>query len=283
LENCTASLECSTSENLYCDYGYYGGANTTGICLCNTSWQFWDGSVCATKLTIGGECTSNTECNSANGLFCSNYTQSVGTCDCDKNHFWNTTCIIKQWFNTSCTSGYVCDDNRGLLCQSTGGALFQKCDCYNTSFIWNSLYVANGSNMCVLKLGNGQSVCYGDLDCQDFNYLYCYNNTCRCSYDAYWDGTRCQPKRNYTDPCDNTTECRDFAPVDLICRAGPSASGALQCLCNITSYWEACLQACTTSKKVRIRFFRFFEFNINLFSVSKLVHLYRIVQVMNVI
>ncbi len=267
-ENCTASIPCSSSQNLYCDFSYYGGANTSGICLCNSSWSYWDLSTCASKLSIGGQCTSNTQCISAYGLFCSNYTQSVGTCDCDKNHYWNYTCIIKQWYNTSCATGYVCDDNRGLLCQSTGGALFEKCDCYNTSFIWDSLYVTR-QDTCILKLGYGQSPCYGDLECEDFDYLYCYNHTCLCAYYDYWDGSRCQPKRNYTDPCANTTQCRDFFPVDLVCRAGPSASGALECLCSLTSYWDSCLQQCVISKTVRILLF--FLFKIYLFSFNKRV------------
>ena len=101
LDNCSNSILCSTSQNLYCDFSYYGGASTIGVCLCNTSWLYWDGTTCTSKLSIGGECTNNIQCIAAEGLFCSNYTPSVGTCDCDQYHFWNDTCIIKQWFNTS--------------------------------------------------------------------------------------------------------------------------------------------------------------------------------------
>ncbi|UJR31360.1 hypothetical protein I4U23_018854 [Adineta vaga] len=238
-----------TSQNLYCDFSYYGGANTTGICLCNNSWSYWDGLICTRKLSVGGECSNNTQCISSDGLFCSNYSQSIGTCDCDKNHYWNNTCVQKKWFNESCSTSYICDDNRGLQCQGTGGALFEKCDCYNISFIWDSLYVTNRSQTCIKKLTNDQSTCYGDLECEDFNYLVCTNGTCKCEYIDYWDGSRCQAKRNYTNPCDNTTQCRDFSPVDLICRPGPTASNALQCLCSLTSYWEDCLQACVVSKK----------------------------------
>ncbi|CAF0993516.1 unnamed protein product [Rotaria sordida] len=248
LQNCTLTLTCSTSQNLFCNFSYYGGANTSGICLCNSSWSYWDGTTCASKLSIGGKCTSDTHCIASDGLFCSNYTQSVSTCDCDKDHFWNYTCIIKQWYNTTCSSSYVCDDNRGLQCQGLGGILFQKCDCYNTSYIWDSLYVTNRSYTCIPKLSNLQSPCYGDLECQDFNYLKCNNSVCRCVYTDYWDVSRCQPKRNYTDPCSITTECRDFSPVNLICRNGTTVPPALQCLCNITSFWDDCLQACVVSK-----------------------------------
>lgn len=183
LENCTVALKCSTSQNLYCN----NTGPTTGICLCNTSTSFWDGTTCASKLTIGGVCTSSSECNSADNLFCSNYTQSLGTCDCDKYNFWNYTCINKQLFNTSCTSSYVCDDNRGLFCQGSGGALFQKCDCFNISYTWDSLYVTNKSKTCVRKLVYNQSTCFGDLDCEDYNYLVCYNGTCKCQYFDYFD------------------------------------------------------------------------------------------------
>ncbi len=254
LDNCSSTILCSSSENLYCDLSYYGGANTTGICLCNSSWSYWDGITCTSKLSIGGECSTNTNCISSVGLICSNYTQSAGTCDCDQYHFWNNTCTQKLWFNTSCSTSYVCDDNRGLQCQGLGGSMFQKCDCYNVSYIWDSLYVTNRSHTCILKLTNGASPCFGDLECQDFNYLQCNNGTCGCNYDAYWDGSRCQPKRNYTDPCAGTYQCRDFNPVDLICRLGTTATPVLQCLCNITSFWDACLQACITSKEVKVFF-----------------------------
>lgn len=252
-DNCTSSIQCSTSQGLFCDYSVFGGSNLTGRCLCNSSWSYWDGETCASKLSIGGVCSSNTHCIASAGLFCSNYTQSLGTCDCDKNHFWNSTCILKQWYNTTCDSHYVCDDNRGLQCPGVGAAMFQRCDCYNTSYIWDSLYV-NRSYTCILKLTNGQTNCSGDLECQDFNYLQCNNGTCGCDYIDYWNGDRCQPKRNYTDPCDNITQCRDFSPVNLICRFGSTAPPALQCLCNITSYWEICQQACVTAKQVRIDF-----------------------------
>jgi len=257
LQNCSAILQCSASVNLYCDFSYYGGLNLTGICLCNNSWSFWDGLTCADKLTIGGACTDDTECMASADLFCSNYTQSIGTCDCDKNHFWNSTCIIKQWYNTSCSSSYVCDDNRGLQCQGLGGSMFEKCDCYNETYIWDSLYI-NRSDTCILRLTNGQSTCYGDLECQVYNYLQCNSGTCGCSSINYWDGARCQVKRNYTDPCSNTTECRDFNPVDLICRLGSTVPQTLQCLCNITSFWDDCLQACVTTKEVRIYYYYFF-------------------------
>jgi len=256
-DNCSNSVLCSTSQNLYCDFSYYGGANLSGICTCNNSWSYWDGSICTSKLSIGGQCSNNINCISSDGLFCSNYTPTLGTCDCDKNHFWNSTCIIKQWYNTSCSSSYVCDDNRGLQCQALGGTMFQKCDCYNTSYIWDSLYVTNRSYTCIPKLSDGQTPCFGDLECQDFNYLVCNNGTCGCSYVDYWDGNRCQVKRNYTDPCDNTTECRDFNPVDLICRLGSSVPQILQCLCNTTAFWEQCQQACVISKGVRIYYFFF--------------------------
>ncbi len=274
MQNCSVSFTCSTSQNLYCELSYYGGANLTGVCLCNSSWSYWDGLTCASKLSIGGQCSNSSQCITSNGLFCSNYTQSSGTCDCDKNHYWNDTCTQKLLYNVSCSSSYICDDNRGLQCQGLGGIMFQKCDCFNSSYIWDSLYVTNRSYTCILRLGFNQATCYGNLECQTYNYLQCNNGTCGCNYDAYFDGSLCQPKRNYTDPCTTTTQCRDFNPVDLICRLGSTVPPALQCLCNTSSYWEACTQSCTTSKTVRIFSSRFVRYQlIALFSrFINLVH-----------
>ena len=250
LDPCSSILPCSASQNLFCDLTVPNGV-FPGTCLCNSSWSFWDGLTCASKLSIGGQCSLNTHCISANGLFCSNYTQSLGTCDCDKYFYWNGTCTAKLWYNQSCSSSYVCDDNGGLQCQGLGGSMFQKCDCFNNSYAWDSLYVTNQSHKCIPKKTYGVSTCFGDLECEDFNYLVCNNGTCGCVLIDYWDGTRCQPKRNYTDPCSTTTQCRDFNPVNLICRFGTTVPPVLQCLCNSTSYWEDCTQRCTVSKKVR--------------------------------
>ncbi|CAF4609001.1 unnamed protein product, partial [Rotaria socialis] len=164
-------------------------------------------------------------------------------------HYWNGTCSLKLWYNVSCTSSYVCDDNRGLQCQGLGGIMFQRCDCYNTSYIWDSLYITR-QDKCMLKLGYNQSTCYGNLECQDYNYLVCNGTKCDCLYTAYWDGTVCQPKRNYTDPCSFTYQCRDFGPVNLICIMGTTVPPVLQCLCNATSFWDDCQQACIVSKKI---------------------------------
>ena len=243
-ESCSSSFLCSASQNLYCDIG------GTNLCQCNDSWSYWDGLQCTRKLSIGGKCTDNTACISADGLFCSNYTLSTGQCDCDKNHYWNNTCIIKELYNESCSSSYVCDDNRGLQCQGLGGSMFQKCDCYNTTYIWDSLYTIR-SKTCIPKLTNGGTTCYGDLECEDFNYLKCNSGICGCSSIDYWDGSRCQTKKNYTIACNNTYECRDFSPVNLICTFVLTSPPGYRCDCNATSNWDQCLQQCVTSKKVR--------------------------------
>lgn len=249
LDNCSNVAPCSASQNLYCELSYYGGANLTGACLCNSSWSYWDGITCSTKLSIGGHCSNNTQCIASQNLFCSNYSQSIGTCDCDKNSFWNQTCVSKRRYNDSCATAYECDDNRALMCQGSGGALFGKCDCFNTSFIWDSLYVNNRSYTCIPKLTLNGAPCFGDLECEDFNYLICTNGQCRCNISDYWDGARCQLKRTYLDPCATKNQCQDYNPIDLVCRMGPSS--VLQCVCNPTAYWENCTQRCTTSKGVR--------------------------------
>lgn len=128
--------------------------------------------------------------------------------------------------------------------------MFGKCDCFNNSFIWDSLYTTRAET-CIKKLSYGNRTCYGDLECEDFNYLACVNGTCLCSYVDYWDGSRCQPRGNFSEPCNATTPCRDFNPVNLVCRMGATVPPVLQCLCNLTSYWEPCTQICTVSKKVR--------------------------------
>ena len=243
LDPCSSNDTCSASQNLFCN------GSSSGVCLCDLSWSYWDGITCASKLSIGGQCSTNTHCMASKLLFCSNYTQSAGTCDCDKNHYWNETCMPKLLYAVNCSSNYFCDDNRGLLCRGLSGslAMFQKCDCYNNSYTWDSLYI-NRSQTCIQKLGYNTSTCYGQLECEDFNYLACVSGVCLCNYTDYYDGSRCQPKRTYLDPCNYTYFCKDYDPVNLVCRIGPA--GSLQCVCNISAYWENCTQRCVTAKKV---------------------------------
>lgn len=75
----------------------------------------------------------------------------------------------------------------------------------------------------------------------------CINN-CSSNYTNYYNGTECVPKRNYLDLCNETFECQDYSPVNLVCRIG--SYGFPQCVCNASYYWENCTGRCFMSKKV---------------------------------
>lgn len=100
------------------------------------------------------------------------------------------------------------------------------------------------------RILNNHMKCNNNIERDDFNCLACINGTCTCPLPYYLDGSQCSLKRNYTEPCNSTDHCRDFNPVNLVCRLGSTIPPALQCLCNLTSFWEPCLQQCTTSKRV---------------------------------
>lgn len=78
------------------------------------------------------------------------------------------------------------------------------------------------------------------------------NKTLICDYISYRNGSQCQPKKNYTDSCSDTYECRDFDSVNLVCRVMPIVPPIFHCLCNSTSFWEPCLDRCITTKKVSV-------------------------------
>lgn len=247
-QNCSNSSLCSSADNLYCDYTATGNLSY-GVCACNVSWSFWEGSVCRSQLSIGANCLDNTHCSVADGLICSTYPQSVGTCDCPQDRYWNNGCILKQWYNTSCLSSYVCDDYRGLTCQGLGTAMFQRCDCTHTNLMWDSVY-RNRTFSCVPKKSFYQA-CDGDLECQETNYLSCKNGTCNCNYTDYWDGRLCQVKRTFADPCSSTYECKDYAPIYLTCQVVLPGYWITECLCPTHLYWDHCLQRCVFSKQVQ--------------------------------
>lgn len=52
--------------------------------------------------------------------------------------------------------------------------------------------------------------------CQDDRYLFCINGLCRCSFNAYWDGTICQKQKYAGESCSQDNECRTY-PYNLTC------------------------------------------------------------------
>lgn len=114
-------------------------------------------------------------------------------------------------------------------------------------------------------------------------YLACINGTCTCPLPYYLSANQCLPKRMFTDPCNSTFHCQDFNPFNLICRYGSTIPPVLQCLCNVTSYWEPCFQQCARSKRVKTSSAYFFSITSMFSSAMKLVQLIQIAQLLNVI
>ena len=75
-EFCSKDVLCDISIGLFC---------RNQICSCAED-SFFDGRLCVKKNTgFESVCRMNSDCNSVNGLICS----QNGKCICSKDHFWN--------------------------------------------------------------------------------------------------------------------------------------------------------------------------------------------------
>ena len=257
LSNCSLSLcnfgssnitnsSCLTPSASCFDYR---SRNNTSYCA--------PGAICSLMepCNMTGECSTNTSVCVINSCCASRKVclplQWISLC----SSLNATRSTPKLWYNDTCFTSSYCDESRGLDCDGLGGRFFQRCNCYNNTFIWDAIYTyVNRTFTCVPKKRFNQTGCVGDLECDDAVYLICNNGTCECAHDDYWDGSRCQIKRNYTEPCTNSSECRDFSPVNLVCRNGTTSPSTPSCLCPVAPgvwYWNECLQQCAIAHSVR--------------------------------
>ena len=132
---CTQFDACRTDLGLICQLG---------VCLCNSTIQFWSVSKCINYYTYNqGICSSNSQCAGnlicrLSGTSCTCPTAvAIGFCDCpprsaNSEYYWNSatsTCTPAGYYNDPCSATYQCQYiTKSLVC--SGG----KCICGGTSF-----------------------------------------------------------------------------------------------------------------------------------------------------
>lgn len=156
IKQCTSqlsnSISCSQTDACRTDLGL---SCQSGVCQCNSTIQFWNGTKCINYYTYnGGSCTNSSQCNNAvtslicrtSGTTC-NCPTSIGNglCDCptrvaNNEMYWNLTyCVTAGVHGSSCTSDYHCQQlTLTLECDTTK----LKCVCNNS--LWDSVL-----NVCV--------------------------------------------------------------------------------------------------------------------------------------
>ncbi|CAF4620437.1 unnamed protein product [Rotaria sp. Silwood1] len=243
---CTNAIQCDNTVSLSCNL-------TTYTCTCNESINVWDGTDCVARRSIGGECSSNSECLASQNLVCATTGVWAGTCACPTNYYWNTStslCVIKKLWNATCSTSYECYDGGYLSCQPSAALNTTVCDCSNYTDYWTGFLSNTYSAYCTPKINYGVSsfTCTSSYQCRDYNYVTCVSGQCTCSTDRYWDGTMCEPRLNYSYPCTSTSMCRNWASgPNLQCLTPPSGGSIQQCLCSPTQYFDYCLDSCYTA------------------------------------
>lgn len=123
--SCNNSLQCDSTLLLTCN-------TTAQICTCNQTEYVWDGTQCVIRRTIGGACTSDSQCLVRQNLTCATSGVWNNTCACPTNYYWNTTsslCELKKLWNSTCVTSYECYDGGYLSCQPNGILNTTICDC----------------------------------------------------------------------------------------------------------------------------------------------------------
>jgi hypothetical protein len=163
-QSCSLSTDCRVDLGLIC---------VSGICQCDSTFQFWFGSSCTNYLLYNdGTCTSDNQC--FGNLICSlsgsscNCPITIGNARCDcptpvigSEYYWNSNqsqCVIAGLFNEFCDYGnYTCQtltqgtqcDLTTKICNCASPKIFRNGTCVECPIGWifyrNSCFYGNNN------------------------------------------------------------------------------------------------------------------------------------------
>ena len=253
--NCTELDACRPDLGLSCQ---------GSLCKCNSSTQFWNGSLCINYYTYNsGVCSNDNQCNgdlicmSASTVSCSCPSiVTIGKCDCPApvfgfEYFWNgTSCIESFAFNMSCSSSltsYMCKNKtEGTYC--SGSPSF-KCACTS------SQYYDYSTNKCETLIANTAACTQVDA-CRSDLGLSCLTSLCQCnSTYQFWNGTRCVNYLSYNEgTCTSSSQCNAKSLLTCVLSAAstcncPNVVPVGKCDCktadsNNSYYWNSTTSTC---------------------------------------
>ena len=240
-QQCILSSDCRGDLGLSCQ---------SGLCLCNSAIQFWNGLTCTNKYlynnqscTYSYQCANSYSCN-YNGTSCNCPLNVVGKCDCPtraigSEYYYNgTLCISALTYNQTCIANYTCKYlTQNTFCNGT-------CICPPTTY-FNTTF-----QNCTNQLTYNQSCSYNQ-QCRDDLGLICITSQCKCnSTIQFWTGTSCVNYYTYDNQtCTSTSQCASTLTCNLnstnsTCNC-PSSLTSNKCDCPRTIgneyYWNGSL------------------------------------------
>ncbi|CAF0927464.1 unnamed protein product [Rotaria sp. Silwood1] len=221
-------------SNFICD--------STGVCTCNATTQYFNGSYCITQYSYNDTCSETRHCSNTSNLYCTS-----NRCTCMSNYYWNgSVCASKLLGWQTCNnitigaSALPCDDTLSLYCYSNS-----TCQCPSTMF-WDINY-----QQCETKRLYGD-ICNADFYCNETLNFICptvpgtcncpsWSNdyTCDCRPNWFYDGLQCIQRKSINGTCPNTYACDINTP--LVCFSG-------LCLCPTPTIWTGSNCTCSSGQ-----------------------------------
>ncbi|CAF1317696.1 unnamed protein product [Rotaria sordida] len=216
--------------------------STAGVCTCNATTQFFNGSYCITQYVYNASCTETRHCSNTSNLYCLS-----NRCACVSNYYWNgSSCVPKKLGWQTCNnvttgaSALPCDDTLSLYCYSNS-----TCQCPNTMY-WDINY-----QQCETKRLYGD-ICNADFYCNETLNFICptlpgtcncpaWSNdyTCDCQPNWFYDGLQCIQRKSINGTCLGTYACDRNTP--LVCFSG-------LCLCPTPTTWTGSNCTCSSGQ-----------------------------------
>ena len=223
---CTELDACRSDLGLSCQ---------ASLCQCDSSTQFWNGSLCINYYTYNSsglcnddnQCFGNLICMSASTISCNcPLIVTIGSCDCPApvfglEYFWNgSTCVESNDYNMSCSSAlasYMCKNKtEGTFC--SGSPSF-KCVCSS------SQYYNHFTKKCETLIAN-ISTCTQVDACRSDLGLSCLTSLCQCnSTYQFWNGTSCANYLSYNEgTCTSSSQCNATSLLTCVLTAASTCN-----------------------------------------------------------
>lgn len=233
-EHCSRPDECLPSHNLICSNRDFSPSGS--LCKCKENYYFnKENQTCLEKKLNLIECQSNDEC--CCGMICG----LDGKCECINTKWFDPDsryCQPKFYFNSYCTNTDQCMPNTSMICNQTTN----RCSCSYLAY-WNGTncetkrtYMNECSKLdsCNFQFQNLKCIKYADRN-ENTNKCLCDDET------EYWNGTRCELKRDYGQSCNQSL----FNSLDCL-----TSQNSMYCLstsicgCQSNYYWLSSSKKC---------------------------------------
>ncbi|CAF4971436.1 unnamed protein product, partial [Rotaria magnacalcarata] len=143
------SFTCVSSSYQCRDYDYV--KCVPGQCTCNSTYEYWDGIMCNTRLNYSYSCNATSMCRnwaSVPNLQC--LTPAIKQCLCNSTQYFDycrDSCYTAQGLQAACTYLASCTTDQNYQCEEYNllSCIASQCNCASV------MYWSSSLNYCVAK------------------------------------------------------------------------------------------------------------------------------------